>query len=80
MKNEKKANHPSIETNYAAFRHEVETTTTRPLCDIRHHTEKRRIEELAVIQQTEEKEGKNRRWVGIHTNPCVCTSYVEQAK
>lgn len=44
--------------------------TTQPLCDVRHHTEKRRIEELTMIEQTEKKR-KKARGVGIHTNPCV---------
>lgn len=45
--------------------------TTQPLCVMRHHTEKRRIEELTTIEQTEKKRKKKTRGVGIHTNPCV---------
>jgi hypothetical protein len=70
VKNERKQTHPSIEPNYAASRHEVETTTTQPLCDVGRHTEKRKIEELVMIEQTEKKR-EQPRGVGIHTSPCV---------
>lgn len=33
----------------------IETMTAQPLCDVRHHSEKRRIEELTMTEQTEKK-------------------------
>lgn len=42
--------------------------TTQPLCDVRHHTEKRRIEELTMIEQTEKERKKP---VGLEFTPTL---------
>lgn len=52
--------------------------TTQPLCVMRHHTEKSRIEELTTIEQTEKKRKKKNLWGWNSHQPLRCTGQLSE--